>query len=256
MTRSHPPWQPLFDRIRVFRDGAFVYAPPPTDADLNRLEARLGSRLPASYRAFMKRFGPGVLQEWVLLASPVVEAEGGVVGLTELHRDFAREHRESYPNHAWLATLVYFASSAGAYAWSPAEATQAAPRECRFYFLKRLQEEHPDATGDSFWQFVEWVEANVNAWMDDPARGLTFAPPRLRAKERPHHLTVHAWMKWNDRTVRRLALALREQGGADGFLVLADALRDAGCDSADLLASCGPGAHDQDRAWALKVLLG
>src|SRR5262249_16460027 len=152
-----------------------------------------------------------------------------------------------------------FAGSCGGdfYVWDPAAITQDAPCEYRFHFLQSRQEEAPVAAGDSFWQFVEWTE-NEGRVIEpaDGAPGLVFVPESFRAKEKAHHLKVHAWMKWNDRTVRKLALALREGPRPDEFPVLADALRDAGCDSADLLASCGRDAHDEDRAWVLKVLLG
>jgi hypothetical protein len=263
MPDTTPPWQPLFDRVRVIRDGGSVYAPPATDADLDGLETEIGSRLPASYRAWMKRFGPGELQGWISLAKPgpgVKTEYDGVTGLTALHRSFVQEHQEYYPNHVWLSALVYFASpgAGGAYAWEPGTFTEVSRHECRFFYLRRAEEQDPIDAGDSFWKFVEWAEADVDSWRDDPdvEPGLTFTPDQIRLKEKPHHLKVHAWMKWNDRTVRKLALALRTDPRPDEFPVLADALRDAGCDSADLLASCARDAHDEDRAWVLKVLLG
>jgi hypothetical protein len=72
-----------------------------------------------------------------------------------------------------------------------------------------------------------------------------------------------SWLTWNDGTVRRLAESIyNERSLPDGCLdvtqlaVLADALEDAGCDDADLLAHCrGAGPHVRG-CWAVDLLLG
>jgi hypothetical protein len=71
------------------------------------------------------------------------------------------------------------------------------------------------------------------------------------------------WLGWNDGTVRRLASVIyNEQSLPDGHLdvtqmgVLGDALEDAGCANADILAHCRqPGAHVRG-CWAVDLLLG
>jgi hypothetical protein len=72
-----------------------------------------------------------------------------------------------------------------------------------------------------------------------------------------------AWLGWNEGTVRRLAEgAYGDRRLPEGTLdpasltVLADALEDAGCDQADLLAHHrGPGPHARG-CWAVDLLLG
>jgi hypothetical protein len=56
--------------------------------------------------------------------------------------------------------------------------------------------------------------------------------------------------------VRGLARSVRDDGQADAFGVLADALEEAGCTNEDLLGSCRRGDPAVDGPWALKVLLG
>lgn len=48
-----------FDWIRPVRRPGEAGPPPDTDADLDAAERQLGTRLPASYRAFARRFGLG-----------------------------------------------------------------------------------------------------------------------------------------------------------------------------------------------------
>jgi len=53
-----------------------------------------------------------------------------------------------------------------------------------------------------------------------------------------------AWSRWQDGTIVRLAQAIYEDRTFDHLQVLADALEDAGCTDADILAHCrGPGQH-------------
>jgi hypothetical protein len=52
------------------------------------------------------------------------------------------------------------------------------------------------------------------------------------------------WLVWNDGTVTRLAQAIYEEEAFDQMPILADALEEAGCTNADLLAHLrDPGPH-------------
>jgi hypothetical protein len=63
------------------------------------------------------------------------------------------------------------------------------------------------------------------------------------------------WLVWSDATVRRIALGIYEERAFERMPVLADALEDAGCDNADILAHCrGPG-HVRG-CWVVDLLLG
>jgi hypothetical protein len=71
-----------------------------------------------------------------------------------------------------------------------------------------------------------------------------------------------AWLSWNDGTLPKLAQAIYEErtlpaGHLDTtrLAVLADALEEAGCDDADILAHCrGPGPHVRG-CWVIDLLL-
>jgi hypothetical protein len=65
-----------------------------------------------------------------------------------------------------------------------------------------------------------------------------------------------AWLRWNDGAVRKLARALYDAGRFGDLPVLADALEEAGCDDADLLAHCRAGGDHVRGCWAVDLLLG
>ena len=65
-----------------------------------------------------------------------------------------------------------------------------------------------------------------------------------------------AWLAWNDGTIPKLAQAIYDERAFDRLPVLADALEEAGCDNADILAHCRqPGEHVRG-CWVVDLLLG
>jgi hypothetical protein len=72
-----------------------------------------------------------------------------------------------------------------------------------------------------------------------------------------HPATVDpAWLAWNGGGVARLVQSIYEERTFDHLPVLSDALEDAGCDNADLLAHCRqPGEHVRG-CWVVDLLLG
>jgi hypothetical protein len=68
---------------------------------------------------------------------------------------------------------------------------------------------------------------------------------------------VHpVWLAWNDGTVPKMAQAIYEERAFDRLPILADALEDAGCTDADMLAHCrGEGEHVRG-CWVVDLLLG
>ena len=64
------------------------------------------------------------------------------------------------------------------------------------------------------------------------------------------------WLTWNDRTIPKLAQTIYDDRRFDLLPILADALEEAGCDNADILAHCrGPGPHVRG-CWVVDLLLG
>jgi hypothetical protein len=73
---------------------------------------------------------------------------------------------------------------------------------------------------------------------------------------RPVPVIDPAWLKWNGGTVRKLARAIYDERRHGELPILADALEEAGCTSADLLEHCrGAGPHFHG-CWVLDLLLG
>jgi hypothetical protein len=75
--------------------------------------------------------------------------------------------------------------------------------------------------------------------------GNPFRPPAVRP----------AWLSWNEGTVRKLAQAIYEERRFQGLPILADALEEAGCDDAELLAHCRTGGEHVPGCWTVDSLL-
>ena len=64
------------------------------------------------------------------------------------------------------------------------------------------------------------------------------------------------WLAWNDSCVSRFAEGIYADRGFDRMPILADALEDAGCDDADMLAHCRSGGEHVRGCWGVDLLLG
>jgi carbon storage regulator CsrA len=64
-----------------------------------------------------------------------------------------------------------------------------------------------------------------------------------------------AWLAWNDRTIPRLARAIRDEHAWDRLPVLADALEDAGCTDPVILAHCRAGSEHRLSCWVIDLVL-
>jgi hypothetical protein len=71
-----------------------------------------------------------------------------------------------------------------------------------------------------------------------------------------HEPVEDAWRAADGGTVRRLARAIYDERAYHDLPVLADALEDAGCDSAAILAHCRAGGLHVRGCWALDRVLG
>ena len=159
----------------------------------------------------------------------------------------------------------------GTFLFQPPEITDAKHRECRIFVLNAVRSLRPVA--DSFWEWLEWVERNYSfpppedederpdrpkpvMKPDPPGAVLQYERAWLRDKKSPPSRDVKLWLDANHRMARTLALSIRDRGCTEALPVLADALEEAGCTSADLLDSCRTGDPDIDRAWAIQMLLG
>jgi hypothetical protein len=65
-----------------------------------------------------------------------------------------------------------------------------------------------------------------------------------------------AWLAWSDGTILKLAQAIYDERHFQDLPILADALEEAGCTNADILAHCrGPGPHVRG-CWVVDAILG
>jgi hypothetical protein len=64
------------------------------------------------------------------------------------------------------------------------------------------------------------------------------------------------WVTWNGDTVKHLAKEIYDDRAFDRLPILADALEEAGCADADILAHCRGGGDHVRGCWVLDLLLG
>jgi hypothetical protein len=64
------------------------------------------------------------------------------------------------------------------------------------------------------------------------------------------------WLTWNNGTVSKLARAIYTDRAFDRLPLLADALEDAGCADATILAHCRSGGEHVRGCWVIDLLLG
>jgi hypothetical protein len=64
------------------------------------------------------------------------------------------------------------------------------------------------------------------------------------------------WLAWNAGTALKIARAVYEERAFDRLPILADALEDAGCDDADILAHCRGGGPHVRGCWVVDLILG
>jgi hypothetical protein len=65
-----------------------------------------------------------------------------------------------------------------------------------------------------------------------------------------------AWLTWNDGVVPKLAQVIYDERRFADLPILADALEDAGCADADILAHCRGGGEHVRGCWVVDLLLG
>ena len=128
---------------------------------------------------------------------------------------------------------------------------------------------------DGAWRAVDSLARYERAWRHDPDSYSCISADAVLKRSalllrdifgnpfRPSPPLAAAILVWNDGTVRRLAKGIYEERQMPGgtlntarLAVLADALKEARCDNADMLAHCRrPGEHVRG-CWAVDLILG
>jgi hypothetical protein len=73
---------------------------------------------------------------------------------------------------------------------------------------------------------------------------------------RPATIVEQGWVTWHDGAVERLAQEIYTDRALDRLPILADALEDAGCNNADILAHCRGGGEHVRGCWVVDLILG
>jgi hypothetical protein len=97
------------------------------------------------------------------------------------------------------------------------------------------------------WHVAEAAEKTAQAAMVRDLFGNPF---------RPKPAVDPSWLAWNGGTVAKLAAAIYDGRRFADLPILADALEDAGCADADILAHCRGGGEHVRGCWVVDLLTG
>jgi hypothetical protein len=138
---------------------------------------------------------------------------------------------------------------------------------------EELQEAQDESVGRSgvswvtmnmgYWEAVEAARA-AGEWRDEPGQcsmvrdlfGNPYRPLPPKKGKGQWNDRLAAWLQWNDGTVLRLAHVTYEERAFDRLPILADALEEAGCTDADILAHCRSAGPHVRGCWVIDLLLG
>jgi hypothetical protein len=155
-------WQRLYDSLEIhgLPAGSRIKAlPRPSDEDLDRYERESGFRLPLSYRAFIKVFGPGELGgDFRLRAPGYPDDPYADLGRTnaEIRAGFTETFLSFFDDPERVSRMVFFCAPGGGdwIGWDPEDVRDA---ELREYGIYEIGDEEMEKVADSFPQFIEEV---------------------------------------------------------------------------------------------------
>lgn len=146
----------------------------------------------------------------------------------------------------WAAGAVHMSA-----ARKPFVATIAHEYIANAFVSERLAEAIEDGTGQS---------ANIAANFEIVAKPeLTAQAALLRDIVGSPYRSVRAnpdWSNWHNATIPKIAAAIYADRAFGNLPILADALEEAGCDNADILAHCRSGGEHVRGCWVVDLILG
>jgi hypothetical protein len=101
-----------------------------------------------------------------------------------------------------------------------------------------------------------WLAAHHTGRYSDPAVQCTALRDILGPLPFRPVVIDPAWVRWNHGTIPAIARRIYEERAFHDMPILADALEDAGCTDADLLAHCRTGGPHVRGCWVVDLLLG
>lgn len=147
-------WKNVYEAVFLVGPPAMKQRPTPTDEHLDRLESVISRKLPASYRAFAKVFGPGIVSQSVFVYSPGFRSASNIDFLGNNKWQQYEATRRSDPEQ--IETLVGFASLAHQdIVWNPSAITNLQDLEYEIFYLPKESSEPLVKICDSFSTFIE-----------------------------------------------------------------------------------------------------
>jgi hypothetical protein len=123
----------------------------------------------------------------------------------------------------------------------------------------------PPSAYDGAWEAVDWLTILERRWRGDPDSYFPIPADAVLKRSavllrdicgnpfRPSPPLPPAVLAWHDGAIPKMAQTIYDDRAFDRLPVLADALEEAGCRDADLLAHCrGPGPHVKG-CWAVDL---
>jgi hypothetical protein len=98
--------------------------------------------------------------------------------------------------------------------------------------------------------------AKVRPWEQARGRQVPLLRDIYGNPFRPTAAVVPAWLLWNDSCVLHIAQTAYRERSFERLPILADALEEAGCADADMLAHCRAGGEHARGCWVIDLLLG
>jgi hypothetical protein len=152
-------WNVLVGKIYPLPNKDLV--PKPTINDFDLFESQFLVRAPASYRSFLRRFGPGRLVDKYLIFAPNCIGNR-ILDLTDFNKTFRKSFdnnldvRSYYKDPHLVRRLVYFCRTLDNdyFGWDPKDVSDPKNSEMPVHFMKRLDKESK-IVASTFREFIE-----------------------------------------------------------------------------------------------------
>jgi hypothetical protein len=126
-------WKKLYDSLDIKPAAGKAFAKPAA-ADLDKVEAKIKAKLPASYREYAQVFGAGELGGYFRINVPLPKAKSkmnDLAGLVAFAREEEELYTDTYGDEAFVKRMIPFGTTTGGdiLAWDPKAVTDKADNE-------------------------------------------------------------------------------------------------------------------------------
>ena len=99
-------------------------------------------------------------------------------------------------------------------------------------------------------------EGKQKRWNEEAIKQADIVREIILHPDRPSPTVKPSWLAWNNGAIRKMVPSIYDARAFDRLPLLADALEDAGCTDADILAHCRGGGEHVRGCWVVDLLLG